>query len=100
MRTVRELMRNGLALAGVFALGYWLAGAKRVQASGENVFFQLQGVDKASSLLVYQPSTKSVYLYQGAMTGNAALQCNYKFEMTSPGGVIRRVPCDVQNALR
>jgi hypothetical protein len=34
---------------------------------------------------------------QGAMQGNAALQCNYKFQMDKPGGVIRRMSCDVQS---
>ncbi len=52
-----EVLRNLLALAGVFALGYWLAGARAVHASSDDVQFELQGVNENSSLLVYQPST-------------------------------------------
>jgi hypothetical protein len=92
MKWVRHL----LALAGVFALGYWLAGARAVHASSDDVQFELQGVNESSSLLVYQPSTKTVYVYRGAMAGNSALQCNFVFQMTKPGGVIHRENCAVQ----
>lgn len=92
----KELPRNLLALAGVFALGYWLAGARAVNASSDDVQFELQGVNENSSLLVYQPSTKTVYVYRGAMVGNSALQCNFMFQMTKPGGVIHRENCAVQ----
>ena len=93
-----EVLRNLLALAGVFALGYWLAGARAVHASSDDVQFELQGVNENSSLLVYQPSTKTVYVYRGAMAGNSALQCNFMFQMTKPGGVIHRENCAVQTA--
>ena len=99
MDKARLWMRDLLAVVGMLALGSWLAGGRAVQAASEDVLFQLQGVDKTSSLLVYQPSTKTVYLYQGAMVGNAALQCNYMFQMGKPGGVIHRQPCAIQNAL-
>lgn len=86
-----------LAFAAVFALGYWLAGPRAVRASDDNLEFQLQGVNETSSLLVYEPSARTVYVYRGAMTGNSALQCNFKFELSKPGGVIRRENCPVQN---
>jgi hypothetical protein len=62
----------------------------------DDVQFELQGVNENSSLLVYQPSTKTVYVYRGAMVGNSALQCNFMFQMTRPGGVIHRENCAVQ----
>jgi len=85
------------AFASVFALGYWLAGAKAVRASDDNLEFQLQGVNETSSLLVYEPSARTVYVYRGAMVGNSSLQCNFKFELSKPGGVIRRENCGVQS---
>jgi hypothetical protein len=96
MAKAKELLRNALAMAAFFALGYWLAGAKSVHASSDDVQFELQGVNENSSLLVYQPSTKTVYVYRGAMVGNSALQCNFMFQMTKPGGVIHRENCAVQ----
>lgn len=96
-------VRNGLALVGVLAMGFWLGAGRAVHAasyeSGQGVQFQLTGVDHSSSLLVYHPATKTVYVYQGAMVGNAALQCTYMFEMDRPGDVIRRLPCAVQRLI-
>jgi hypothetical protein len=91
-------MRNALALVGVLALGLWLGANRVVNASsyesgGMGVQFQLAGINEASSLLVYQPETRTVYVYQGATLGNANVQCSYKFQMTRPGEVIHRVPC-------
>jgi hypothetical protein len=89
--------RNGLALVGVFALGYWLADARLVRASSDDVEFQLQGVNESSSLLVYEPSARTVYVYRGALAGNSSLQCNFKFTLSKPGGAVRRENCPVQS---
>ena len=104
MERVWGWVRNSLALGGVLALGFWLGSGRAVKASsydssGMGVQFQLAGINEASSLLVYEPQTRTVYLYQGATLGNANVQCTYKFQMTRPGEVIRRVPCPVQRLL-
>ena len=101
MGKVWEWTRNGLAIAGVLALGFWLGSGRPASASsyssaGGDVEFQLTGINETSSLLVYQPGTKTVYVYQGATTGNAALQCSFMFQLDRPGNVIRRIPCAVQ----
>ncbi len=98
MGKVWEWTRNGLALVGVLALGFWLGSGRTVnassnQSSGGDVEFQLTGINETSSLLVYQPGTKTVYVYQGATTGNAMLQCSFMFQLDKPGNVIRRIPC-------
>jgi len=95
---------KGLALVGILALGVWLGAIRSVKASsdesnGQGVQFQLAGISESSALLVYQPETKTVYVYQGATLGNSALQCSYMFRMERPGGVIRRVPCAVPNLI-
>lgn len=99
MQKALERARNGLALAGVLAFGFWLGTSRTVKASGYesggDVEFQLTGINATSSLLVYQPGTKTVYVYQGATTGNSALQCSYMFQLTRPGEVIHRVPCRI-----
>ncbi|HEV2325553.1 MAG TPA: hypothetical protein VGS10_16500 [Terracidiphilus sp.] len=91
--------RNGLALVGVLALGFWLGSGRTVKAASDGwsggVQFQLAGVNERSSLLVYGPGSKTVYVYQGATTGNSALQCSFMFRLDRPGGVIQRVPCQV-----
>jgi hypothetical protein len=100
MNTVWGWTRNGLALIGVLALGFWLGAGRTVNASSGDsswgdVEFQMTSVSPTSSLLVYQPRTKTVYVYQGATTGNSALQCSFMFQLQLPGDVIRRVPCEV-----
>jgi len=97
LEQIKKQAAHILAFAAVFALGYWLASAKAVRASDDNLEFQLQGVNETSSLLVYEPSARTVYVYRGAMVGNSSLQCNFKFELSKPGGVIRRENCSVQN---
>ena len=101
MEKAWEWTRNGLAILGVLAAGFWLGAGRTVNASsyqsgGGDVEFQLTGINETSSLLVYQPGTKTVYVYQGATTGNAALQCSFMFQLDKPGNVIRRIPCEVQ----
>ena len=101
MEKAWEWTRNGLAILGVLAAGFWLGAGRTVNASsyqsgGGDVEFQLTGINETSSLLVYQPGTKTVYVYQGATTVNAALQCSFMFQLDKPGNVIRRIPCAVQ----
>jgi hypothetical protein len=92
-------LRNAVVLAGAFAAGWWAQGAKSVQASADEFQFQLGVAKVDSTLLVSSANQKVVYVYQGALTGNAALQCTYKFVLSSPGGVIRREQCPVQSLI-
>ena len=94
--------RNGLALLGILALGVWLGGVRTATAATHgseqavgNLQFQLAGVDNKSALLVHEPESRTVYIYQGATMGNSYLQCNFKFLMSHPGVAIQRVNCDV-----
>ncbi len=99
MQRAAGCAKNALALVGVLAVGLWLGAGRTAKASsdddGAGVQFQLTGVSPASCLLVYQPGTKTVYVYQGATTGNNALQCSFMFQLTRPGEVIHRVPCRI-----
>jgi hypothetical protein len=99
MGKVWNWTRNGLALGAVLAFGIWLGAGRTVKASssdaGMGVQFQLDGINPASALLVYQPETRSIYVYQGTTVGSSNAQCSYKFQMTRPGEVLRREPCPV-----
>jgi len=102
MSKLSECVRNGLAMLALLMLGYWLGAGSSVKASsdgdnGADVQFQLTTFNETSSLLVYQPTTKTVYVYRGATVGNSAVQCSYKFQLDRPGGVIQRVSCPVQS---
>lgn len=99
MGNVAVRMRSGLALLGVLALGFWLGAARTAKASSNyddvGVQFQFTDVSPVSSLLVYQPATRTVYVYQGATAGSSALQCSFMFQLTRPGEVIHRNSCGV-----
>jgi hypothetical protein len=89
-------VRNGIALLGILALGIWFGSSRTVNASsyaGGDVQFQLTGVNEHSSLLLYDPDAKTVYVYQGATTGNSVLPCSFMFQLDRPGKPIRRVNC-------
>ncbi len=90
-------LRNGLALVGVLAVGYWLGSGRTVKAATtpSDIAFQMTGVSQTSALLVYQPSSKTVYVYNGATTGSSNLQCAYEFVLGAPGGAIERKNCPV-----
>ncbi len=95
-----DWLRNGLAVVGLVTIGYCAlsyrqTGSATVKAAGYggDVEFQLTGVNETSSLLVYQPSAKAVYVYRGATVGNGTLQCSYKYVLSSPGEAIQRVNC-------
>jgi len=89
-------MRNGLAVVGLVALGFWLGAGRTVRASdfgGGGLEFQLTDVKPSSALLVYQPAHSTVYVYQGATTGNAELHCSFMFELDRHSGTIHRENC-------
>jgi hypothetical protein len=96
--------RNALAVVGVLALGFWLGSGRTVKAAsyapGGDLQFQLAGVNEHSSLLLYDPVSRTVYVYQGATTGNSDLQCSFKFQLDRPGSMIRRVNCPVGQETR
>ena len=91
--------RNILAVVGLLALGFWLGSSRTVKAagydSGDGVQFQLTGIDRSSSLLVYEPRRRTVYVYQGATTGNSTVGCSYMYHLNKPGGPIQRENCQV-----
>jgi hypothetical protein len=103
MRKAAEWSRNLLAVFGLLAAGFWLGGVNQVKAAssdGGGVEFQLSGVNETSSLLVYQPGSKTVYVYRGATTGNSTVQCSFKYFLDKPGDPIQRVNCPIGSAMR
>jgi hypothetical protein len=97
-------LKEVLPVLAILALAYWLGVTRPAKstvyaANQDDPQFQLTTVNQSSSLLVYQPDTKTIYVYQGATTGSSAVQCSFKFQLGKPGGVIQRVPCPVASLL-
>jgi hypothetical protein len=95
---IRNGIRDLLALGGVFALGWALHG-RTVHAAADDFQFQMQTAHVDSSLLIYHPSDKMIYVYQGAMTGNASLQCSFRYRL-GDDGVVRRENCPAGSLLK
>ncbi len=91
-------LRNLLAVLGLLAVGYWFGTSRTVKASAGDTEFQLSGVSEGSSLLVYQPVSKTVYVYRAATTGNANVECSFKFVVGQPGKAIQRINCPIGSA--
>lgn len=95
MKEQRVWFFGTIAAVVCFLLGQYSAG-RPVRAAGEEVQFQLHGMDSQNGLMLYYPGQRTLYVYQAIMTGNSALQCSYKLRLSEPGGVIHRQQCDVQ----
>jgi hypothetical protein len=101
MQRALEWMRNGLAIVGLVALGYWMGTGRQVRAassSGDGVEFQMDGVSDNSALMVYHPESKSLYVYRGATVGSSVVQCAFKFQIGDPGAALRRTNCPIGSA--
>jgi hypothetical protein len=99
MKNLPGWAKGALIAAAALALGLWLGNARAARASsdagGGVLEFQLAGVNERSALLVYQPSTRTVYVYQGATTGMSDIGCSYMFQLGRPGEAIHRENCAV-----
>ncbi len=98
MKDQRVWFFGTLAAIFCFLLGQF-NGGRQVKAAGEDVQFQLHGVNADNGLLLYYPGQRTLYVYQAIMTGNSTLQCSYKLKLGEPGGVIHRQQCDIQRLI-
>ena len=94
MEPTRSWLRDLVLVGSALAVGWWAHGARPVHAESDALQVQL-GAGPGSPLLVSTSDEKVFYVYQGALTGSASVQCTYKFTMTTPGGLIRREQCPV-----
>ncbi len=89
---------GSLAVCAAFAAGWMLHTGNRVYANGGTVYYQLQGLGQDGALTLYYPSEQTIYVYPGAVVGNSAVQCAFKYKLSDkPGGVVRRTPCPIQS---
>ena len=83
----------GLALAA-FWVGRWSNSEHTVKAqSGGTPLIQIQAVRGDSSLTVYYPDLKKLFVYQTPFVGAPTWGCSYSIQLSSPGGNVQRDPC-------
>jgi hypothetical protein len=88
-------LRDGIGLALAFAIGSWAHSGRTAEAQSANVLFQLQGLGNGTSLSLYYPDQRTIYVYANAMTGFSKLNCAYEFRLGDPGGPVQRQNCKV-----
>jgi hypothetical protein len=93
---VSRWVREGLAVAGLIALGYtWGHSNTAVHAAVPgDVQFQLAPFNGDGALSVYDPGSRSISVYRSATSGNPRLQCSYRF-VVRPNGEIDRENCPI-----
>jgi len=91
----RLQIREALVVVGAVALGWWAHGGRAVQAAPVSsvAAFQLTGINPATSLTVYSPEDRMLYVYQGATTGNSHVNCSFRIHIPRVGDAIDRENC-------
>jgi len=82
-----------LAVAMGLAVGWWAHGGS-VHAAGASApaEFMLNGSGPATTLSVYYPGERTLYLYP-AMAGSSNIACTYRFKIGEEGQAIERENC-------
>lgn len=63
----------------------------RARLGGNRVPFT--GINPASSLTIYSPEDRMLYVYQGATTGNSHVTCSFRIHIPRVGEPIDRENC-------
>ncbi len=83
-----------LIVVVAFFGGRWTRSGGSVKAdSGEIPQVEVREVTGSSSLVVYYPSSKKIFVYQNPFVGLPKWSCAYSVQLSTPGGVIERQPC-------
>lgn len=88
-------LREGIIAGMAVALGWWAYGGRTVQAAPVSAAtaYQFTGINPASSLTIYSPEDRMLYVYQGATTGNSHVTCSFRIHIPRVGEPIDRENC-------
>jgi hypothetical protein len=82
------------ACLAAFSVGRWSRPGASVHAdSGDSPQIELREVTGGTSLTVYYPSLKKLFVYQNPFVGQPVWPCAYTVQLSTPGGTINRQPC-------
>jgi hypothetical protein len=97
---VKSLVRDGVLVVFALVVGWWAHGGRPVQAAAEDYSYQFMSNNVNNALTVYDPHTRTVYVYQGVSSlGGSHVNCSYMFHMTYAGQPIERENCKVGTGL-
>ena len=102
--TQRNVCRDAAMLLVAGVIGWWAhAGNTPVRAAGSssdtsrdggNLGFQFGGAGPEGSLSLYNPETKTLYVYP-ASAGNSHINCAYSIHVEKPGAPLERQNCAI-----
>jgi hypothetical protein len=76
-----------------FGIGRWAGSYGIVRAdSGDSPQVDVRQIDGGSSLVVYYPSLKKMFVYQ-PFGGQPVWPCAYSIQLSAPGGTVERQAC-------
>ena len=61
----------------------------------DNLAFQIGGIGQDTALTVYNPVSRTLYVYPRVATGNTHINCEFSFTVTVPGAPIERKNCPI-----
>ena len=85
----------GLVLVGLGFVGGWsIGGARKVHADDAAPVMDVKSIDGNTSLVLYYPGQKKIYVYSAPFAGGPKSTCAYAFTLTTAGGTISRQNCN------
>ncbi len=92
---VREWLRDAVLVAAAVGVGWWMHGVGAVHAAGGDggMAFQFTPGGDQSSLAVYDPEERTLYVYPRVGVGNSHIGCQYMFHLRRMGDSIDREIC-------
>ncbi len=95
MKPIQNTILISILLAiAAFVAGRWSTSSVIVKAdSGESATIQVQPVRGDTSITVYYPELKKMFVYQSPFVGLPTWDCSYSIQLSTPGGSIERKPC-------
>lgn len=79
-------------IAIAFGVGQWVGSYHTVKADSDDAQIDVRQIDGSSSLVVYYPGTKKMFIYQ-PFAGQPTWPCAYSIQLSTPGGTVERKAC-------
>lgn len=94
---IRVWSRDLLLVGAAVAAGWWIHGADKPvlaqRGTPENLAFQMIGTGPESTLAMYDPLTRVLYVYARTGAGSNHVPCTYGFFISAPGQPLERRNC-------
>jgi hypothetical protein len=97
-RTIHTLLLVIAFLGGALAASVaqsWARPVTAAHADSATPLYQFTTVAPSTSLTMYSASDHSIYVYQGATTGNSKVSCSYKYVINQAGQPLNRQACPI-----